>query len=287
MKIQYRIMDLEGGTAKLMWPIKRELEARGHVIDVVHERAHSLSTFEETYDLVHCWNISESTAEIGRRAKKLLVTVHHIPLQHEAMYIAKLKATKADRVHVVDPWAIRQLGRYGIYNVNLILQAIDRKYNSEPMPEEFTIGYVGNSESGLKRFDLIEEAARELGIRCVGHKNPPWVSDKIIEMAYKMMSCYVCASYEEGGPIPVLEALQMGRPVVTVPVGNAGLFVKPGVNGEFFEGDIDSLCEAIERVREGLDWYSKNAAETPLSPPAMVAQLYERLYEEVIDARQG
>lgn len=282
LKIQYRLMDMTGGTATIMAPIARELRNRGHEIEEIPQRNNPLPETAKDFDLVHIWNVYGGWPEIRKCAKRLVLTVHHIPLKHEKGYIDAIKRTEPDVIHVVDPWAVRQLGRYGIYNVALIPQAIDRRFRPEPLPEEFTIGFIGNKESGLKRFEVIEQAAQELGIRCVGIKNPPWVSDDIVEQAYKMMSCYVCASWEEGGPVPVLEALQMGRPVVTTPVGNAALFVHPGMNGEFFNGDLKTLCDAIDRVREGLEWYAKNAAATPVSDPTMVCQLYERVYLEVV-----
>jgi hypothetical protein len=275
-------MDLEGGTAQVMKPIARELQRRGHTVTIEADRNEATAPDVTEYDLVHCWNMTSLTPQVRETAKKLIVTIHHMPLRYEQKYVDALRELRPDVIHVVDPWVVRQLGRHGLYNVFLIPQAIDQKYAPEPLPAEFTIGFIGNSESGLKRFEVIEEAARKLGIRCVGHKNPPWASDATIEQAYRMMSCYVCASWEEGGPVPVLEALQMGRPVVTTPVGNAALFVHPGNNGEFFNGDLGTLCEAIERVRDGIDWYAKNATETPLNPPSMVCELYERVYKEVI-----
>lgn len=287
MNIQYRTMDLEGGTAQVMRPIARELQRRGHTVTIESDRNQSTDPGAapvgvENYDLVHCWNMTSLTSHIRGRAKKLIVTIHHMPLRYEQKYVDALRENRPDAIHVVDPWVVRQLGRHGLYNVVLVPQAIDQKFAPEPLPDEFTIGFIGNSESGLKRFEVIEEAARKLGVRCVGHKNPPWASDAVIEQAYRMMSCYVCASWEEGGPVPVLEALQMGRPIVTTPVGNAALFVHPGMNGEYFNGDLETLCEAINRVREGIDWYAKNAAETPPSSPALACQLYERIYQEVI-----
>lgn len=42
---------------------------------------------------------------------------------------------------------------------------------------------------------------------------------------------YVCTSYMEGGPLPVMEAVLAGLAVITTPVGQVGEWVRDGENG--------------------------------------------------------
>jgi glycosyltransferase involved in cell wall biosynthesis len=46
-------------------------------------------------------------------------------------------------------------------------------------------------------------------------------------------NCYVCTSWQEGGPLPVLDAMHRGCAILTTPVGQTDEWIKEGVNGFF------------------------------------------------------
>jgi glycosyltransferase involved in cell wall biosynthesis len=57
---------------------------------------------------------------------------------------------------------------------------------------------------------------------------------------------YVCASFMEGGPLPVMEAVLAGLAVVTTPVGQTAEWVTDGENG-FVCGSYAELARACRR----------------------------------------
>ena len=64
---------------------------------------------------------------------------------------------------------------------------------------------------------------------------------------YSALDIYVITSRIEGGPVPLLESMACGTPVVTTPVGMAREFVQNGVNGLVVpKEDPSATCEAIK-----------------------------------------
>lgn len=58
---------------------------------------------------------------------------------------------------------------------------------------------------------------------------------------------YVCASYMEGGPLPVMEAVLAGLAVITTPVGQTAEWVRDGENG--------FVCRSYEEVERAARRY--------------------------------
>jgi glycosyltransferase involved in cell wall biosynthesis len=44
-------------------------------------------------------------------------------------------------------------------------------------------------------------------------------------------NCYLCTSWQEGGPLPLMDAMRRGCAVLTTPVGQTDELVQEGVNG--------------------------------------------------------
>ncbi|MBI3763492.1 MAG: glycosyltransferase [Chloroflexi bacterium] len=72
---------------------------------------------------------------------------------------------------------------------------------------------------------------------------PGWQAtpDDLAEL-YRRSRCLVCASYSEGGPRVVVEALACGTPVISTPVGMAREIVRDGENGFLFDWSADELA---------------------------------------------
>jgi len=83
-----------------------------------------------------------------------------------------------------------------------------------------------------------------------------WVSENVIEylgclsdvrQAITDTSVYVLPSYHEGMPVTVMEAMAMGRPIITTQAPGCRETVKPGTNGFLVPvRDVTVLVEAIE-----------------------------------------
>jgi glycosyltransferase involved in cell wall biosynthesis len=82
----------------------------------------------------------------------------------------------------------------------------------------------------------------------------------------------------------IVEAMAMGRPVVTTPVGIAPEVVEDGVSGVLArDGSVSGLGEALERALASRDRWAAFGAEAArraqeFRAERMVAE-YERLYE--------
>jgi glycosyltransferase involved in cell wall biosynthesis len=76
---------------------------------------------------------------------------------------------------------------------------------------------------------------------------------------YKRGSYLICASQSEGGPLPVLEALACGIPVITTDVGWCKYLIKDGENGYKFDGTPADLSRKIDKIMK------KNYKEMSLS----------------------
>ena len=110
----------------------------------------------------------------------------------------------------------------------------------EVMPSgKLRVGWAGNPAWGgrldVKRFRMVEDAVRRLGARAelkVARKLPR----KGMPDFYRSLDVLVVTSRSETGPLPLLEALCCGIPVVTTDVGLAPIHVRHGVNGWFYDG---------------------------------------------------
>ncbi|WP_348826601.1 glycosyltransferase family 4 protein [Halomonas sp. RT37] len=92
------------------------------------------------------------------------------------------------------------------------------------------------------------------------HELQTWIDDGAIEYLGRLddvrpaiaeCSVYVLPSYREGTPRTVLEAMALGRAVVTTDAPGCRETVAPGVNGYLVEvKDVDALCLALQRYLE-------------------------------------
>lgn len=59
-------------------------------------------------------------------------------------------------------------------------------------------------------------------------------------------NCYVCTSWQEGGPLPLMDSMRRGCVVLTTRVGQTDEYVEHGVNGYFCESE----AEFAQRLHE-------------------------------------
>jgi glycosyltransferase involved in cell wall biosynthesis len=106
-------------------------------------------------------------------------------------------------------------------------------FTPRPFPDEFSIGWAGNSANGAKRiyrFNELPFKRKAIGggamrkFKAMGLPNIeyiPTVKYPFMNDFYGGISLYVQTSYREGGSLPPKEAAASGRPVVTTRVGDA------------------------------------------------------------------
>ena len=120
-------------------------------------------------------------------------------------------------------------------------------------PKQFTMGWTGradNRDNDHKGLELIRSACKKAQVPLVEqHYQNRVTQDKMAKSFYKRISCYCCASLNEGGPNPVLEALACGRPVISTDVGIVDQVID-GTNGIIVERSVDAITEAINEIKK-------------------------------------
>ena len=61
-------------------------------------------------------------------------------------------------------------------------------------------------------------------------------------------NCYLCTSWQEGGPLPLMDALRRGCVALTTRVGQTDELIEEGVNG-FFCADEEEFARRLEQLR--------------------------------------
>ena len=141
---------------------------------------------------------------------------------------------------------------------------------------------------GEQRAEL-EASARRLGldgtVRFLGQRRD-------VPELMRTFDCYVLSSVIEGMPNALLEAMALGRPVVTTSAGGSAEVVIDGESGLVVPpGDADALANAVERVLRDADFARRIAAagerrvRDNFSLDAML-HAFDRLYRDEL-ARAG
>lgn len=171
----------------------------------------------------------------------------------------------------------------GILNENkgyaILLKAFARLSADYP---QWKINLAGNGE--------LEQAlrlAQSLGItdqvNLLG-----WVSGKNKEQLFRRASIYCLASYNEGFPMAVLDALSHGLPVIVTTVGGLPDVLHDGENAFLFTpGDVEQLANKLgklikdEALRKNMSERSLDLAGGELSASHInqqITELYSSLY---------
>jgi glycosyltransferase involved in cell wall biosynthesis len=79
---------------------------------------------------------------------------------------------------------------------------------------------------------------------------------------YRSNHVLICASQHEGGPLPIVESLACGRPVITTSVGIVPEIVNDGENGIIISRKRSSLRDAIEAMLEDKELVNRLASST-------------------------
>ena len=165
-------------------------------------------------------------------------------------------------------------------NVRVIVPGVDL----ERFRPVVRIGVVGRTHpTGRKGEDLIKQLLDEPGIEWhfTGGPEAGWpkpakyYAPKEMPRFYNAMDYILIASYYEGGPMSLLEALACGKEVIAPPVG----FVQNYPHIEFKTGDVDDL----RRVLRELVWKRLNLVASGPAPSWNAwAEQHDVLFREVM-----
>lgn len=145
---------------------------------------------------------------------------------------------------VADRPRLVTIGRLVEQKGQLIL--IDAAAKLKQQHIQFELVIVGD---GPMRGSL-EQAIRERGledhVRLAG-----WADNAQVRRHLQDAQALVLPSFTEGLPVVIMEALAMGRPVISTFVAGIPELVKPGVNGWLIPaGSVDALAHAMQQVIE-------------------------------------
>ncbi len=130
------------------------------------------------------------------------------------------------------------------------------RFALQPPPGAFTAAWTGNSACGgpgtdLKGLLIIRQACLMAGVPLVVQDAATSPVKPHSEMPdfYRQASVYLCASSSEGTPNPVLEAMAMGRPVISTDVGIVRKVVSPAT-GRIVERTPEAFAAALAELRD-------------------------------------
>jgi glycosyltransferase involved in cell wall biosynthesis len=90
-----------------------------------------------------------------------------------------------------------------------------------------------------------------------------YIKNEDMPLFYNKGSVLICASKTEGGPMPVLEALACGIPVISTRVGWSQYIIKDGYNGFLFDRTKEDLIQKINKIQKiNFEQLSKNAVKS-------------------------
>ena len=226
-----------------------------------------------------------------------IATVHHVD-EEVIGYREKEEATKisaasiSNVIQVVSAEWLNYVQSRTKTPVFLAHQAIDpsefaRNRNKKRPRNPFIIGTFGNAKEfkDRKRVDVLLGALSILKGRNydfelivqgqywnelqnpfiqqnIKVKNLGFLSNKKAQQSYRFIDLYVCSSDVEGGPLPVLESLASGVPVVSTRVGVAIEALSLGGGILVNKGSPKDLANAIGLIMDDSSLYRRLSQET-------------------------
>jgi colanic acid/amylovoran biosynthesis glycosyltransferase len=131
---------------------------------------------------------------------------------------------------------------------------------------EFELVFAGDGEMRPEVEEMIARYGLSRQIRITG-----WISSNQVRDEILAARGVVLASFSEGMPVVIMEAMALRRPVLATYVGGIPELVLPGKTGWLFPaGSVDDLANAIE------DWLSKSTKELSEMGDAAYVRVLER-----------
>jgi hypothetical protein len=108
---------------------------------------------------------------------------------------------------------------------------------------------VFNSPHPRKNFGLMKEIkddVEKLGLKMNMKINSRILPEKEYIKRLDDHEVYICGSYQEGGPLPAMDAMKRGAVVLTTPVGQIQEIIEDGFNGYICK----NKSEFLKRIKE-------------------------------------
>lgn len=115
-----------------------------------------------------------------------------------------------------------------------------------------SVGRIYRRKNFEQFIRLARRARKELGIRSYLKSDHFPLAEQDYHALLDRHSVYVCTSYQEGGPLPVMDAMRRGAVPVTSSVGQIPEIVDHGVNGFICSTD-EEFYEAITKLAKDPD----------------------------------
>jgi colanic acid/amylovoran biosynthesis glycosyltransferase len=149
---------------------------------------------------------------------------------------------------------------------HLLLVEAAARLAAEGVPLEIVLAGDGPLRAPVEA--AIRAAGLEGKVRVAG-----WMSSTQVREAIQDARALVLPSFAEGLPVVVMEALALGRPVITTAVAGTPELVEPGVNGWLVAaGSVEALVPAM---RAGLEAPPERLAEMGRRGAALVAERHD------------
>lgn len=267
MKVCFVQQYAGGGTEKVMAAIADFLTEAGHSVICHSQDKDSASVINGSIrdcDIVHFWNAAPM-AVYAPDEQPFGVTIHHLPLQAQNYYVGLVRQKQPTWVHVIDKFTQRQLGQFGIPSL-----VTYQPLKLEPAERTIKGTHIIHLGADGKREEVVAQIGALSNMPTICHNSSKaWIKREAIEQLFGIAALYVCASWEDGGPIPCAEALVRGIPVLTTPVGQMPRLIREGYNGHFFDGTPEMGAAMVERTisleldpkeeRERIELYTRAA----------------------------
>ena len=115
--------------------------------------------------------------------------------------------------------------------------------------DNIVVGVAGRLTDN-KGGKIIVDACRRCGVNFIAAEYGRRLSKEDMPDFYNKMDVYVCMSNSEGLNNPTMEAGAMGIPVISTRSGAAEEMLVDGVSGLLIDRNVESLCEAIEKMKD-------------------------------------
>jgi glycosyltransferase involved in cell wall biosynthesis len=158
------------------------------------------------------------------------------------------------------------------------------------------VGNPGSSHHGLNKgyYSIIEPVFSEYKDKnvklCLATPENPVQRDQIGNF-YRDNHVLICSSLHEGGPLPVIESLACGRPVITTNVGVIPEVIVDGKNGLIFPRSRSGLRDCINKILANpnlLEELSENTVQSVSNRKSTnMVEAYEEMFEFVYSLNGG
>jgi glycosyltransferase involved in cell wall biosynthesis len=138
----------------------------------------------------------------------------------------------------------------------------------------------------FEQFQRIARSARRLGYRTYLKGDHFPLSDADYIALLDRHPVYVCTSFQEGGPLPVMDAMQRGAVVLCAPVGQAMEIIEHGKNGFLCRTDAEftEVLETVSRDPSKLNGLRLASRERILQarPPEVIRKAVETALKSLV-----